>query len=155
MTQAEADKIIIAKVKAILARGEPHTRLLDDYVKASLLQRHPAIWNFLPRNSETIYNRYIISVDHNTTDELKRYIKKIPGRVNVAMDGATVNGKSKVTIFAFDFLFYANIHSLANISNKIIFVFVTRLYILCQKHSFPSLSLGQTLVATNMSRKLK
>ena len=101
MTQAEADKIIIAEVKAILSRGEPPTRLLDDYVKASLLQRHPALWDYLPRDAETIYNRYIIQVDYNTTDELKTFIKKLPGRLNIAMDGATVNGKQKVNIFAF------------------------------------------------------
>ena len=97
MTQAEADKIIIAEVKAIMHRGDPPGRLLDPYVKAGLLQRHPALWDFLPRDEETIYNRYIIFVDHETTDELRSFIKKIPGRCNIAMDGATVNGKQKVS----------------------------------------------------------
>ena len=102
MTQAEADKIIIAEVKAIMHRGDPPGRLLDPYVKAGLLQRHPALWDFLPRDEETIYNRYIIFVDHETTDELTSFIKKIPGRCNIAMDGATVNGKQKVsTLFLF------------------------------------------------------
>ena len=109
MTQAEADKIIIAEVKAILSRGEPPTRLLDDYVKASLMQRHPALWDYLPRDAETIYNRYIIQVDYNTTDELKTFIKKLPGRLNIAMDGATVNGKQKVNIFAFYILAFFSI----------------------------------------------
>ena len=50
VTQAEADKILIAEVKAIMHRGEPPGHLLDPYVKAGLVQRHPALWDYLPRH---------------------------------------------------------------------------------------------------------
>ena len=39
MTQADADKIILSDVKAIMHRGEPPHRLLDPYVKAGLILR--------------------------------------------------------------------------------------------------------------------
>ena len=97
MTQPEADKIILAEVKAIMHRAEPLGRLLDPYARAALMQRHPAIHDFLPRNEETIYNRYVLFIDTETTHELKSFIQKIPGRINIAMDGATVNGKQKVS----------------------------------------------------------
>lgn len=58
MTKAEADKIITAEVKAILARGEPLSRLLDDHVRAGLYTRHPRLaeGTFLPHDSKTIYD---------------------------------------------------------------------------------------------------
>jgi len=98
-TQVEADKILIAKVKAIMHRGDPPGRLLDPYVKDGLVPRHPALWDFLPCHIETIYNHYIVFVDLEATDELKGFIKKILGRCNIAMDGETVNGKQKVSSF--------------------------------------------------------
>jgi len=78
-------------------QGEPPGHLLDPYIKAGLVQRHPALWDYLPRHKETIYNRYIVFVDQGTTNELKCFIEKIPGHCNIAMDGATVNGKQKVS----------------------------------------------------------
>jgi hypothetical protein len=103
MTQKEADKIIIAELKSILSRGESPARLLDPFVKAALLVRYPAIWPLLPRDVATIYNTYVVSIDHATTNQLKHFIQKIPGRCNIAMDGATVNGKQKVSSIALYF----------------------------------------------------
>ena len=106
MTQKEADKIIIAEVKTSLSRGEPPARILDPFAKASLLVRYPAIWSFLPKDKEAIYNNYVVSIDHASAGQLKQFIKKIPGRCNLAMDGATVNGKQKVSSIAFYFELY-------------------------------------------------
>lgn len=96
MTVSEADAIITAEVKAILARGEPISRLLDNYVVASIMMRHPAITNFLPRNTGTIFDKYVIKIDNDTTKELQTFIAKLPGLISISMDGATVNGKQKV-----------------------------------------------------------
>ena len=106
MTQKEADKIIIAEVKTSLSRGEPPARILDPFAKASLLVRYPAIWSFIPKDEEAIYNNYVVSIDHASAGQLKQFIQKIPGRCNMAMDGATVNGKQKVSSIAFYFELY-------------------------------------------------
>ena len=99
MTKADADKIIIAEVKAILSRGEPPTRLLDDYVRAALLQRHPALFRFLPHDAGTIYNKYIVPIDAQAEAELATFISRLPGCINVAMDGVSVNGCQKVSYY--------------------------------------------------------
>ena len=98
MTQAEADKIIKAEVKATLARGEPIDRLLDDHVRAALFHRHPGFvrGNFLPRCYHTIYDKYVTDIDRESMLELGDYLKRLPGNINIAMDGATVNSKQKV-----------------------------------------------------------
>ena len=98
MNKAEADKIIMAEVRAIVARGEPLSRLLDPYVKAALCARHPALvqGNFIPRDRETIYNNYVVPVDKQAYEELESYIAKLPGQINISMDGAQVNSKQKV-----------------------------------------------------------
>ena len=49
MNDAEAIRIIIAEVEAIFAHREPLIRLLDDYVRAALIVRHPSIVYFPPR----------------------------------------------------------------------------------------------------------
>jgi len=96
MNQASADIVLMHEVRAIVARGEPLSRLLDPWVQASLHQRYPAILKFIPSDVETIYDKYVIKIDKQTTSELKSFMAKIPGHVNVAMDGVTVLGKQKV-----------------------------------------------------------
>lgn len=96
MNQADADKILKAEMKAILARGEPPTRIIDDYVRAGLMVRYPAIWHFLPRCMNTVFDKFIMTIDNDSSSELKTFIEKLPGRINISMDGATVNGKQKV-----------------------------------------------------------
>ena len=99
MTQAEADNIILAELRAILSRGEPPSRLLDDYVKCSLMQRHPAIAHFLPCHENTIFEKYVLDIDMKSMDELTSFVKRLPGYINVSLDGVTVNGKQKVRCF--------------------------------------------------------
>jgi len=94
---AEAVKIITAEVTTIVARGEPPDRLLDDHAKAALMVHHPWIWPFLPNDAETIYNNYVVKIDEDSTKELEDFIKRRPGLINVSFDGATVNGKQKVS----------------------------------------------------------
>jgi hypothetical protein len=96
MCKAEAEKLITAEVKAILARGEPLDRLLDDHVRASLLARHSALGMYLPHDESTIFSKYAVPIDIVAMKELEGLISKIPGLINIALDGATVNGKQKV-----------------------------------------------------------
>mmetsp|Transcript_14219 Transcript_14219/g.30950 ORF Transcript_14219/g.30950 Transcript_14219/m.30950 type:complete len:269 (+) Transcript_14219:140-946(+) len=96
MSRTEADKIITRKVRTMLARGEPLDHLLDDYVCAEMIGDFPAIGFFLPRDRETFYNNYVLRIDMETTQELRDFMKKLPGKINVSMDGATVNGKQKI-----------------------------------------------------------
>jgi hypothetical protein len=98
MSRAEAEKIITRKVKSMLARGEPLDRLLDDYVRAEMIGDYPAIAHYLPNDEETIYNNYAIPIDLETTEELQKFIYKLPGYINMSMDGATINGKQKVSL---------------------------------------------------------
>ena len=96
LSRSEAEKIITRKVKSILARGEPLDRLLDDQVKAEMIADFPSIEKFLPRDQQTIYLNYVIPIDQECLLELENFIKKLPGQINISMDGATVNGKQKV-----------------------------------------------------------
>ena len=98
MNQKTADIVIMNEVRAIVARGEPLSRLLDPWVQASLNQRYPAILKFMPTNNETIYDKYVVKIDKETTAELNSFMAKLPGHVNVAMDGVTVLGKQKVRL---------------------------------------------------------
>ena len=72
MTRAAADKIIIAEMKAIIVRGEPISRILDDHVRAAILHRHPAIAIYLPHDAETVYNKYVVPIDMEATKELHK-----------------------------------------------------------------------------------
>ena len=106
ITPSEAVKIIQAEVKAIVARGEPPSRMLDDRVKAALMVRHgPSLGEHLPNAVETIYDQYVVPIDIASLAELEGFIKKLPGLINISFDGATVNGKQKVSgsnvVFAF------------------------------------------------------
>ena len=96
MTQYKADLILMAKVKAILSRGETPCHLLDDYVRAALITASPAIGTFLPRDKDTIHIRYVIPIDLSSIKELKMLFLRLPGLMDMGMDGATVNGKNKV-----------------------------------------------------------
>ena len=98
----------MAEVKAMLARGETLDRLLDPYVIQSLCTRHSGLGKFIPRDEETIYRKYAIPIDVEGVEILEEFLRKLPGQVNVGMDGATVNSKQKVcysvnTIFVFAF----------------------------------------------------
>jgi len=96
LTEAAAEKIILAEVKAMVARGEPVNRLLDPYVRAAIIARNPAIAHFLPRDVETIFSNYVVPIDQSALEEMKDFIKRLPGFVNISLDGATINGKQKV-----------------------------------------------------------
>eukprot|EP00985_Skeletonema_marinoi_P010837 scaffold5081_cov110-Skeletonema_marinoi.AAC.1 len=41
----------------------------------------------MPTNNETIYDKNVVKIDKETTAELKSFMAKLPGHVNVAMDG--------------------------------------------------------------------
>lgn len=106
LNQAGADVVIMAEVRAIVARGEPISRLLDPWVQASLLQRYPALSKFLPRNCDDIFDKYVFAIDKDSSAELRSFMKNIPGHANVGMDGVTVQGgKQKVN----SSLLYSNV----------------------------------------------
>ena len=98
MEKASAHKAIKAEVRAMLARNEPMSRLLDDYVKAAIIQRCPGIDKFYPSDERTIIDTYVREIDRECHEELQNYIAKLPGNINIAMDGATINGKQKVSL---------------------------------------------------------
>ena len=108
LTEPEAETMILAEVKSMLARGETLNRLLDPYVIQSLCMRHAGLGKFIPRDEETIYRKYVIPIDVQGVDTLEEFLCKLPGHINVGMDGATVNSKQKVccsvkAMFAFAF----------------------------------------------------
>lgn len=105
MTKAQADKIIMAHLKAAIVRGEPPERILDDYVRAAIIESNPAIRTFLPLHKETIYNNYVVEIDREARAELATFIANLHGLINIGMDGATVNRKQKVnSSFAVSFV---------------------------------------------------
>ena len=82
----------------MLSRGEPLDRLLDDHVQVSFLSRHSAFVKYLPRDESTIFNKYAVPINLVAMKELEGFMAKLPGLSNIAMDGATINGKSKVRV---------------------------------------------------------
>lgn len=121
MTKAIAEKIIVAEVKAILARRETPDRLLDDHVRAALATRHSALPNFVPHNAQTIYDNYVVPIDRASLLEMETFIGRLPGMINIAMDGATVNGKSKVSISCHLNIYWSstNIHTPSSRSSSL------------------------------------
>ena len=87
---------LILYTEAICARGETLTRLLDYHVQKALCARHPLIARLLPQDANTIFLEYVIPIDEECTEELKDHMSRLSGDVNVAFDGVTVNGKSKM-----------------------------------------------------------
>ena len=88
MTREKADVIITAEVKAmLLAHDKPPTSIIAS----------PVIGMFLPRNVDTVFDIYIVSIDANVFKEMKRFVMKLPGLLNVVMDGAIVNGKLELS----------------------------------------------------------
>lgn len=153
MNQASADIVLMNEVRAIVARGEPLRRLLDPWVQASLHQRYPAILKFIPSNVETIYDRYVIKIDKDTTSELKSFMAKIPGHVNVAMDGVTVLGKQKVRDLS-SIQYFIAFNCLTTISVALP-PLLLRLYTPSQRVTSHSSSSGKILEAISMLPKPK
>ena len=75
----------------------PIDRVLDDFVKQALMARHPGVARFLPRHVDTVFTKYVVPIDISTKKELDGFIAKLPGFINVGMDGASVNSKQKVS----------------------------------------------------------
>ena len=100
MDVATATLIILAEVKAMLARGEPLHWLMDHYVQGAVIVRNPGLGHFLPKHEDTICNNnnYVIPIDQKAFTEMKDFLNRLPGWINVAMDGATINGKQKVRL---------------------------------------------------------
>jgi len=91
-----ANSIITAEVKAMLVRGGPLVSMCDDYVRVAMLTSNPAIGMFLPQDQETIYNKFVLPIDMSASNELDSFMMKLPGLVNIVMDGITINGRNKV-----------------------------------------------------------
>jgi hypothetical protein len=97
MNRARAEIILKGEVKTIVARREPLSRLLDDYARAALIQSHPGIGIFIPKTEEAIFDKFVMPLDEECVHELMTFIAKQPGLLCISMDGATVNGKQKVS----------------------------------------------------------
>ena len=76
----------------MLAHNEPMSRLLNDYVKAALIEHCPGIEKFYPHDECTIIDTYMREIDKecHKHKELQNYIAKLQGHINIAMDGATI-----------------------------------------------------------------
>ena len=95
--KVEAGKIIKRKARSMLVRGEPLDRLLCNYVQAKIIGDFPAIVRHVPNDKETIYNNYSIPIDLESLTELQGFITRLPGLINISMDGNNVNGKQKAS----------------------------------------------------------
>ena len=118
MTREEADKVIMSEVETILARGEPLVRLLDEFAVSALIAHNPAIGNFLPQDERTIYEKYVVPIDRFVSSELTKIMAQIPGLINVAFDGATINGKQKV-IYTVSKGEFSSFHHWSNLGSDI------------------------------------
>ena len=92
------EKITTTEVKAMLYHREPLDWLLDDHMQTSFLALHSALGIYLSQDEQTIFNKYAVPIDLVAMQELEGLIVKLPGLSNIALDGATINGKSKVRI---------------------------------------------------------
>ena len=97
LNRAEAEKIIKRKVRTTLARGETLNRLVDDHMVAEMVADFPAIAFYLPKDEATVFSKYAVPIDIESQEELKNFMLKLPGLINMSMDGATCNGKQKVS----------------------------------------------------------
>jgi hypothetical protein len=97
INNAEARKVILAEVKATVWRREPPTCLTHDYVRAGIIQRNPGIEKFLPLDKKTVFDDYVVPLDKECQEEMVEFLAKLPGDINVSMDGGSVNGKHMVT----------------------------------------------------------
>jgi hypothetical protein len=88
----------MSEVMAVVSRGEPLARFANAYVRAAIIKSNPGIDDHIPLEEKTIYGNFVQPIDKETQEELVEYIKKLPGLINLSMDGATVNGKQKVSI---------------------------------------------------------
>eukprot|EP00957_Ditylum_brightwellii_P169369 12891171-Ditylum_brightwellii.AAC.1 len=94
-TQADAAYVLNVEVCAMVAWGGPISCLLDPLVRVALILHYPIIRKFLPLTIGTIYDKYVMEINKATTEELKTFVMKIPGLINISMDGVTVNRKQK------------------------------------------------------------
>ena len=74
-----------------MARGESLERFHDPFVTAAILTRCPAIAGYLPVDTRTLFDRYVPTIDIETTLELTKMFSLLPGMLGVAFDGVTVN----------------------------------------------------------------
>ena len=94
----------MAAVKATVSRRLLLTRLNHDYVRAGIIQHNPGIDKCLPLDEKTIFDDYVVPLDKECQEEIVKFLAKLPGEINVSMDGRTVNGKQKVT-FLMSFMY--------------------------------------------------
>ena len=95
ITKKQANRIIRSEVEAMVARGESLERFHDPFVTAAILTRCPAIAGYLPVDARTLFDRYVPTIDIETTLELTKMFSLLPGMLGVAFDGVTVNKKCK------------------------------------------------------------
>ncbi len=96
MPLAEMERVYKTKVEAELYRHKALDCLIDPMVTAVLTLGHPPMKSFVPRNTATIYSKYVVPIDIATTFELVKYFGLLPVMATVLFDGVMVNMKSKV-----------------------------------------------------------
>eukprot|EP00957_Ditylum_brightwellii_P091965 7002289-Ditylum_brightwellii.AAC.1 len=108
MTTADAKYVLTVEVHVMVTRGETMSHLLGPWVQAGIILCYPATGKFLHLTITTIYDQYVVAIDEATTEELKTFVQKIPGHINISMDGVTVNRKQKIvyTLMRGDFTIF-------------------------------------------------
>jgi hypothetical protein len=95
MNKDRAECIIRAEVEAILARFEPISRILDPIVQSSLSAAHgPALLQYIPSDASTLFSGYVIPIDAEVTANINVLMTSVPGSLNMAVDGITIQGQS-------------------------------------------------------------
>ena len=67
-----------------MARGGFLERSHNPFVRAALLQRCPAISEYLPADTATLFDKYVPLIDIETTLELTKLFNLLPGILGVA-----------------------------------------------------------------------
>ena len=86
----------MSEIETILARGKPLICLLDEFAVSALIAHNLAIGNLIPQDEQTIYEKYVIPHDRLVSSKLTKIMAQVPGLINLAFDGATINGEQKV-----------------------------------------------------------
>ena len=100
LDRGTAQQIVTAELKALLAVGDPPSRLLEPYKISALILANPGIGKYLPKDKETLMSNYVVPIDRAAVHEMTGFIHRLPGLINISMDGATINSKQKVSDFS-------------------------------------------------------
>lgn len=96
-TKEKFRDIICGELEVILVRHESLNRLQDAVYQSNLAKAHtPAILEYLPVNTQTMFSSYINDMDEKLTQKIKNRLLLMQGHASLEVDGVTVTGGSKL-----------------------------------------------------------